>query len=181
MQPSNTDVLERSGDLGGRQIAMTINAAATAHIMKVLTELYSNPTLAVIRELGTNALDSHVQAGISRPIEVTLPNKLFPYFKVKDYGVGLSIEDIENIYSQYGASTKRHSNDFVGMLGFGAKAPWAYTSQFNVVAVKSGVRIAVSCSRVEDGTAVMEIISETQTDESDGLEVIVPVKVDLDI
>lgn len=175
MEPS-TALLEKTGDLGGHKIAMSINKAAMQHIMKVLTELYSNPTLAVIRELSTNALDSHIAAGINKPIEVTLPNPLSQFFTVKDYGVGLSIEDIENIYSQYGASTKRHSNDYVGMLGFGAKAPWAYTAQFNVVAVKQGIKISVSCSRVEDGTAVMEIVDERPTTEPDGLEVVVPVK-----
>src|SRR5687768_10932663 len=47
--------------------------------------LYSNKLAACVRELSTNAVDSHVMAGKpTDPIIVHLPNSLEPYFSVKD-------------------------------------------------------------------------------------------------
>ena len=78
-----------------------------------MIDLYSDPELAVIREYSTNAFDAHIEAGVTRPIEITTPTHLCPFFKVRDYGFGLDVEDIREIYSQYGASTKRESDDVV--------------------------------------------------------------------
>jgi hypothetical protein len=163
------------GNLDGQKVAMKFDENSLAHIMSVLTDLYSDPELAVIREYSTNALDSHKEAGVTRPIEVTLPSPLSPFFKIKDYGVGLSVEEVVNVYSKYGASTKRDSNDFNGMLGLGGKSALTYTSQFNVVAIKGGVKIHVSVSRAEDGTGTMEIVDTVSTTEPNGVEIVIPV------
>lgn len=175
MRP-NTAVATRVGDLGGEKVAMSFDQSSLAHIMSVLTDLYSDPELAIIREYSTNALDAQIRAGVSRPIEVTTPNGLTPFFKVKDYGIGMDATDIREIYSQYGASTKRDSDEFTGMLGLGCKAALTYTNQFTVTAVKDGIRTQVVVSRTEDGSGVMEILSEIETDESNGVEISVPVK-----
>ncbi len=169
-------VLDVVSTLEGEKVAMSIDDDALAHIMSVLTELYSDQELAVIREYSTNALDSHVEAGITRPIEITTPSALSPYFKVKDYGVGMDIEDIRNIYSRYGASTKRETDELVGMLGLGCKSALAYTDQFTLSAVKNGKAVQVSVSRDENGAGSMTIVSEYETDEPNGVEITVPTK-----
>lgn len=175
MRP-NTAVATRVGDLGGEKVAMSFDQNSLAHIMSVLTDLYSDPELAIIREYSTNALDAQIRAGVNRPIEVTTPNGLTPFFKVKDYGIGMDATDIKEIYSQYGASTKRDSDEFTGMLGLGCKAALTYTNQFTVTAVKDGIKTQVVVSRTEDGSGVMEILSQTETDDSNGVEISVPVK-----
>lgn len=175
MRP-NTNVAERQGDLGGHKIEMKFDQNSLAHLMRVMTDLYSDPELAVIREYSTNAWDSHKAAGQSRPIEVCLPNGLSPFFKVKDYGLGMDISDIENIYSQYGASTKRDTDDQVGMLGLGCKSALSYTQQFNLIAVKDGMKYNVAISRTENGSGVMEVVLAIETDEPNGVEIVVPVK-----
>lgn len=175
MRP-NVNVAERQGDLGGHKIEMKFDESSLAHLMSVMTDLYSDPELAVIREYSTNAWDSHKAAGNVRPIEVSLPHGMSPFFKVKDYGLGMDISDIENIYSQYGASTKRDSDDQVGMLGLGCKSALSYTQQFNVVAVKNGMKYNVAISRTENGSGVMEVVLAIETDEPNGVEIIVPVK-----
>src|SRR6185437_4514816 len=147
--------------MGGDKIGMTVNQDSLAHIMSVLTNLYENPLLAIIREYSTNAWDSHVAAGQTRPIEVTTPNMLTSTLKIKDYGVGMDKEDIRNIYSQYGASTKRGTNEQTGMLGLGCKSALTYTGQFNIIAVKAGIKTSVVVSRSEDGYGVMEIVDES--------------------
>lgn len=165
----------REGNLGGEKIAMSVDTASMAHVLSVLTDLYSDPTLAVIREYSTNALDSHVEAGVKRPIDVSLPNAMTPFFKVRDYGVGLSVEDIRNVYSKYGASTKRSTNEQVGMLGLGCKSALTYTQQFTVRSVKDGILSHVAISRTENGSGVMQVVATQPSDESNGVEISVPV------
>ncbi len=175
MRP-NANVAERKGDLGGHKIEMKFDQKSLAHLMQVMTDLYSDSELAVIREYSTNAWDSHRAAGQTRPIEVSIPNGLSPFFKVKDYGLGMDIQDIEDIYSQYGASTKRDTDDQVGMLGLGCKSALSYTQQFNVIAIKNGMKYNVAISRTENGSGVMEVVLAVETDEPNGVEIIVPVK-----
>ncbi|QJD50931.1 RIIA lysis inhibitor [Streptomyces phage Bmoc] len=174
MEP-NAIYAERQGNLGGETVAMSVDAASMAHVMSILTDLYSDPVLAVIREYSTNAFDSHVEAGVKRPIEVSLPNNLSPFFKVRDYGVGLSVEDIRNVYSKYGASTKRTTNEQVGMLGLGCKSALTYTQQFTVRSVKGGKLAHVAISRTEDGSGVMQVVQTKEVDEPNGVEISVPV------
>lgn len=174
MIPVATTTIQQ-GDLGGEKVAMSIDAAAMAHIMAVLTDLYSDAELAIIREYSTNALDSHIEAGTKRPIEVVLPTMLAPFLKIKDFGIGMSTEDIHNTYSRYGASTKRASDDFNGTLGLGCKSALTYTNQFSLIGVKNGVKTHVSISRTNDG-ATMEIVDTSATNEPNGVEVSIPVK-----
>ena len=58
-------------------------------------KLYSDPILAIVRELLCNAYDSHVVAGTTDiPIDITFPNNLENTFTIRDYGTGLSKESI---------------------------------------------------------------------------------------
>ncbi len=173
MKPTFNDT-QVQGDLGGAKTEMSFDQNSLAHLMSVLTDLYSDPEAAVIREYSTNARDSHVLAGITRPIEVSLPSALSPYFKVKDYGVGLSVTEITDLYSKYGASTKRDSNDFNGTLGLGGKSALTYTQQFTLIAVKNGVKTTVSVSRNEHNIGVMEVVDTSATTEPNGVEIIIP-------
>ena len=85
-------------------------------------QIYSNKPLAVIREYATNAVDAHAELGKGdEPIQVTLPTQFEPTFKVRDFGTGLSDEEIKNLYTRYCKSTKRNSNAFTGQLGIGCK------------------------------------------------------------
>ena len=158
-----------------QQVKMGIDPKAFAHIMSILTDLYSNRILAVIREYSTNAWDAQVEAGVQRPIEVKLPTRFSPFFAVRDFGVGLSVEDIHVIYSQYGASTKRGTNDQVGMLGLGCKSALTYTTQFTVTSVQNGVKTQVIVSRDADGSGSMHIADTSTTTDPDGTTVTVPV------
>lgn len=176
MKPTAVMDIKRTGDFGGEKIAMKIDPNAAAHLMSILTDLYSDAEKAVIREYSTNARDSHIEAGATRPIEVTLPNSMSPYFKVKDFGIGMDTSDIESIYSQYGASTKRGTDTQTGMLGLGCKSALTYTSQFTIVGIKDGIKTTAVVSRVEDGTGVMEIVDTVPTTEGNGVEISVPVK-----
>lgn len=173
MQPTVTD-FKVQGSLGGEQVGMTFDENSLPHLMSVLTNMYANPLLAVIREYSTNAWDSHVAAGTNRPIEVTTPNYLSSTLKIKDYGVGMNADDIRNTYSKYGSSTKRTTDTQTGMLGIGCKSALTYTGQFNIIGIKDGIKTSVVVSRSEAGAGVMEIIDQSPTSESNGVEIIIP-------
>lgn len=175
MLPTKEDSVQ-SGDLGGEVIDMQLDANALAHIRSILTDLYSDKEAAVIREYITNARDAQIANGVTKPIEVSSPTALSPKFVVKDHGVGMSAEDIKNIYSKYGASTKRGTNSQTGMLGLGAKSALTYTHQFNIKSVKDGKKILVAVSRDAAGDGKMSILSESPTDEPSGTEITIPAK-----
>jgi Histidine kinase-, DNA gyrase B-, and HSP90-like ATPase len=164
-----------TGTLDGRVIEMTLNPGAARHLMGVLTGQYSDPELASVREISTNAFDAHIEAGQTRPIEVETPNDLHTFLTIRDFGTGLSADDIEEIYSSFGASTKRDSNEFNGCLGIGCKAPLAYAQQFTLTSVKDGWRIQVSISKNAEGGGTMTVVHEGEDKISpNGTEIQIP-------
>jgi hypothetical protein len=176
MKPQTSFVGTVQGNLHGDRIKMGIGEGAEDIIIAMVTDLYMDPELAIVREYCTNARDSHIEAGNDAPIEVSTPSELSPYFIVKDFGVGLSVNDLKTVYSQYGASSKRESDDYNGLLGVGSKSALAYTEQFTVSAVKNGVKAQVVVTRDEDMRPVMEIVDTRGTDEPNGVEIRIPAK-----
>ena len=160
-----------------QSIKMGLDESATAHIMSLLTDVYSDREMAVIREYSTNAWDSHVEADVHFPIDITRPSHDDPTFVVQDYGVGLSLEDLQGIYSQYGASTKRDSNDATGMLGIGCKAALTYAIQFTIEAVKDDRLVICSVAKGEDRVGEMQVLLDTEApaDRPNGVTIKVPV------
>jgi hypothetical protein len=175
MKPTTQDIRVQS-TVGGEAVKMRIDDEATGHIMDLLTNAYRNPVWAVVREYAANAADAHAAAKQTRPIEVTTPKPLRPTFTVRDYGDGLSAEDIRRVYSAYGASTKRDSDEFVGMMGIGCKCALAYCDAFTLVGIRDGIKTTVSVARDEDGAGSMTILSEEPTTEDSGVEVSVPAR-----
>lgn len=171
----NEEVLEVQGSLGGEQVEMTVDETQLAHIMSILTNIYSDKIGSIIREYSTNALDSHIASGQSKPVEVTTPTTLSPYLIIRDYGVGMSADDIRNIYSKYGASTKRESAEENGKFGIGCKSALTYADQFTLTGVKDGVKTLVAIGRTAKGGGTMEIVHTGPTDEPNGVTIKIPV------
>lgn len=156
---------------------MYLDSESLPHLMGVLSNLYSDAVLAVIREYSTNARDSNVAAGkADTPIRVTLPTHASRMFVVSDDGVGLSEEEVFRIYGGYGVSTKRESNDFTGQLGLGCKSALAYTSMFSLVSVKDGVKTTYSIHKDEKGIPSITRLSSVNTDSGNGVTVSIPVE-----
>jgi hypothetical protein len=171
--PETKDI-EIQGNLGGDVYAMQIDEDSLSHLMTVLSDIYSNVKSAIVREYATNALDSHTDAGQTQPIEIWTPTTLSPNLVIKDYGLGLSREDIDKVYRKYGASTKRKSNTTTGRIGIGAKSALAYTNSFHLTAVKDGKKIVAVISHTGTGGSV-EIVSEVEATEPNGVSVSIPV------
>jgi hypothetical protein len=139
--------------------------------------LYSNKYKAILRELGCNAYDSHVEAGCpEKPFTVHLPTRLNPLFSIRDYGTGLTHDQIMNLYTTYFESTKSDSNDFVGCMGLGSKSPFSYTKNFTISAIQNGVKGVYSAYIGEQGVPSIVQLTTGPTDEPNGLEISFPVE-----
>lgn len=145
----------------------------TAKAFDILSSgLYTDPKLAIVRELSCNAYDAHVAAGKADvAFEIHLPNSLEPWFHVRDFGTGLSDDDVMDLYTTYFESTKSDSNSFIGALGLGSKSPFSYTKAFEVVSRFNGKRRMYSVFINEEGVPSIARLGEVDTDEVNGLEV----------
>lgn len=156
--------------------AFTIKANGKA--FKVLIDgLYSDKIKAVIREVWTNAWDSHRAAGCPElAFDCHLPTQWEPHFSVRDYGVSMSHDDVMHLYSTVFASTKETSNNEAGKLGLGSKSPFAYSDTFTVTAWRNRQKRIYSAYIGPDYIPRISLMHEEQSDEPTGIEVSFPVK-----
>lgn len=165
--PQNEAVMSNVGEIGEFRIR---NSAKAFNILS--SGLYANKIRAIIRELSCNAVDSHVAAGKSDvPFEVHLPNALEPHFSIRDFGTGLSHEQVTQIYTTYFESTKTTSNEFIGALGLGSKSPFSYTDNFTVTAIQDNKKGIYSAFINGEGVPSIALMMEEQTDEPAGVEI----------
>ena len=166
---TNTNTITKSENF----VESNYSIDATAKAFAILSDgLYSNKILAVVRELSTNAYDSHVAAGCAeKPFDVHLPTALDNEFSIRDYGTGLSKEDCMSLYTTYFRSDKTDSNDAVGCLGLGSKSPFAYTDQFMVESFHNGSHMTFSAYKNENDEPVFALLSEQPTNDPNGLRV----------
>jgi hypothetical protein len=158
-------------------IGMSLDLDSAQILMQMLSKnLYSDSIGSTIRECASNALDSHRRLGITTPIIVGLNlNEQDNYeFTVEDFGTGLDADDVKNIISKYGKSTKRQEANALGMMGLGFKAPLAYSSSFYFVCRKNGMERKYMMYEGEDVNTI-DLLYECETTESNGVKIIVPV------
>ena len=165
--PENIAVLGNVSEVGEFRIKNSAKAFAI-----LSSGLYANKIRAIIRELSCNALDSHIAAGNKEtPFDMHLPMPLEPYFAIRDYGTGLTHDQVINIYTTYFESTKTNSNDFIGALGLGSKSPFSYTDNFTVTAIRDGIKGIYSAFINEYGVPSVARMADAETDEPNGVEV----------
>lgn len=164
-------------NLTGSSSRLTI--LATAKAMEILSKgIYSRPVEACIRELGTNAYDAHVEAGIPNiPFEVSLPTYSDAKFTVRDFGNGIEPSRIREIFATYFSSNKTDNNEQTGCIGLGSKSPFAVASQFNVEMWRDGWYYLWTIYRDENGFPTMqdEPIIKRETTDPTGVKITVPV------
>lgn len=164
---------KREVERSGNQESVGFTIKATAQSFEILSStLYSDKIKAIVRELSCNAYDSHVAAGCAdRPIEICLPTMFDSKFYVKDYGLGLSHEDVMKLYTTYFESTKTGSDDFIGQLGLGSKSPFSYASTFNVESRWMGEKRIYVCNKNEEGFPEINLMHVEDTQEPNGLTI----------
>jgi hypothetical protein len=165
--PQHEAIVSNVGEIGEFRIR---NSAKAFNILS--SGLYANKIRAIVRELSCNAVDSHAAAGKKDvPFDVHLPNTMEPWFSIRDYGTGLSHEQVTNIYTTYFESTKTASNEFIGALGLGSKSPFSYTDNFTVTAIQNGKKGIYSAFINGDGVPSIALMTSEATDEANGVEV----------
>lgn len=165
-------------EVNGGSSTSSFSIAMNGKAFRVLSDtLYQNKIGSIVREISCNAYDAHIMAGKADvPFCIHLPDAFEPWFSVQDFGVGLSPEDIVNVFTVYFQSTKDNSNDAVGAFGLGAKTPFSYTDQFTVTSVKDGVRRIYSAYITESGVPSIVEMDSAPTSDINGVEIKMSVK-----
>lgn len=148
----------------------------TPQLIRMLSSgVYQNNVRAILREYLCNAYDAQVEAGtLDKEIHLFLPNTIEPYFKIRDFGTGLSEDGIRNIFGAYGNSTKTKTNDQIGCFGIGSKSAFSYTDQFMVVSYYKDTKRTYTCF-MENGLPRVRLMTTEDTEEPNGLEISFPV------
>lgn len=147
------------------------NMAATAQAFDILSNnLYSNPKLAIIRELSTNANDSSIASKTDKPFDLHLPTQNEPFFNIRDYGEGIPEDLIYNIYTSYFVSTKTEDESQTGCFGLGSKTPFSLVDKYTVISYCEGKKKTYKMEK-KNGLPTVEKISEEDTNEDTGLEI----------
>lgn len=157
----------------GGEKRTSVSIAANGKAFKALTDnLYQNKIGSIVREISANAIDAQNQAGNGEiPFQIHLPDTFEPWFSVRDFGIGLSPEIMENVFLTLFESTKDQSNDSIGAFGLGSKTPLAYTDQFTITSVIDGTARLYSIFIENTGDLQCVEMGEFDTDEPNGVEV----------
>jgi hypothetical protein len=173
-QEYKNNVQQVSGNVETTGFSIEVNES----MFQMLTSnVYNDPTLAVMREWSTNACDACIAAGKDIVFDVHLPTLEEPFFSVRDYGTGLCPEDIKGLFSNLGASTKRNSNAYNGTLGIGRMAGLAVSDAFTVDSYYQGTHYSYAIS-MQNGVPVTMSLGSTPTSEPNGLKLSVSVEHD---
>lgn len=151
--------------------SFTIKTSAAAFDI-LSAGLYTDPISAIIRELSCNAYDSHVAAdNVDVPFQIHLPNSLEPFLSIRDFGIGLSDDDVLHLYTTYFESTKTNSNDYIGARGLGSKSPFSYSKSYEVISRFDGIVRSYHMFINEHGIPDVVKMSTNPTEDDNGLEV----------
>lgn len=137
------------------------------------SNLYSNPEQSFIREIVSNAWDSHVEAETTKtPVIIDFSNNSNDTWdiSIRDFGTGLSPKRFKEIFCNIGSSTKRDSNNYIGGFGIGRYSALACSNTVYITSYYNGTYYLYVM--VKDGnTITTNLIIEKPTEEKNGVEV----------
>lgn len=158
------------------KVDLSIKQEDVQHIINLLsTNLYSNPIPSIVREITSNGVDATVDAGNSNPVVVGLYERNNSYyFYVKDFGTGISEEKFNELFTFFGASDKRESNDFIGSFGIGRLSPISYADSYTIESIYNGIKYTYEI--IKNGLQIeFHTIFKEKTNENNGTTVIIPI------
>jgi hypothetical protein len=134
------------------------------------SNLYSDPEQSFIREIVSNAWDSHVEAGTTDIPVIIRFRESDHSVTIRDYGVGLSPQRFQEVYCNIGSSTKRESNEFIGGFGIGKYSSLACSNTVYITSYYEGT--AYYYVMVKSGNSITtNLVMEKPTTEKNGVEV----------
>ena len=163
--------------------------AVGPHIMSILSNLYTNPVEAMVREYMTNMYDAYLALRADRlanglppsderPPEIIAPNILSdPMLIFKDYGIGMDMDTVWNVFTSYGQSTKSADNYEVGGFGIGAKVAFCYNegTSWSVESRHDGQKHLFIAYMNSQSIPSLKHVSSTPTDEPSGVTISIPI------
>lgn len=143
------------------------------HIVTILSSnLYSHPMQSFLRETVSNAIDSHLEAGVDEPIIITITDS---DLSIRDFGTGISPERFQEIYTNIGSSTKRQSNSYIGSFGIGRFSCLSVSDLANITSYYNGKAYYYVMNKDIDQLHI-DLLYELDTNEHNGVEVKIPFK-----
>jgi len=162
--------------VGERLEEKSFSLQSGPQLMRILSSsLYTEKEWAVVRELSANARDAWVSAGRPEGVAFTI-NTVGDAFTIRDFGTGLSHEDVMRLLTTYGASTKSDENSSIGGFGIGSKSPFAYNNEFTVISYHNGTANMYHAILGPDSVPVITHLSSAPTTDCNGLMFRVPYK-----
>ncbi len=141
----------------------------------VVIKQYSNPQLASIREIVSNAYDANLECeakdGVKRPVDIKVtPDRVI----IRDYGTGLSEQQMLDVKEGYGSitkSTKHDNQSLIGAKGIGRLAPLAVSKQYFVTSYHSSYKSTYCVFLNENSEIAISLWDQVDCAEPTGLEV----------
>jgi hypothetical protein len=152
----------------------------TAHTVRLLTDTYSDPIRSIVREYLSNIIDAYTKMPKDRafikPI-LQLPTRFDQTIKFIDFGVGMSHDEVWEVFPSIGDSTKRDNNDEIGGFGLGAKSAFAYepAENWTVEARYNGERMLFNAYYDKMGWPNFAHVTTEPTKEPNGVTISIPV------
>lgn len=152
-------------------------------ILKILrSRIYTNPLRTMIQEIISNARDANIEAGTPDvAVQVFTPDGECNDLVISDNGIGITPQRMNEVYVNYGSSSKRNSDVETGGFGLGAKSPFAYTDMYNIetVSVESdGVkRKRLYCAFIDETqNGDLNCVTVDDSSEPTGTKVRIPIQ-----
>lgn len=165
-----------SSGLETTAMGMVLNATSFNHI---INSLYKNPLGAIIRELTTNALESHMVANTNRKVAIQLPTTLDQSFVIRDFGTGLDDEEVQKYLNTLFSTSKDKDNNLMGGFGLGSKSPLALVDTFNIISIKNGLKNNYAWIKEPGKLPSLVHLDDEEdrnekTNEDDGIKIVIP-------
>jgi hypothetical protein len=141
--------------------------------------IYTKPFEAVAREISCNAYDQHLKDGVTRPFLVVSPSYSEPMATFRDYGKGLTHEDLIRLSTGFGASDNRKHADTNGGFGLGMKSPFAIADTYTITR-RYGDEVQIYTMTKDNHVPKVSFLPATPraSDDPTGLEFRIPVASD---
>lgn len=165
-----------SSGLETTAMGMVLNATSFNHI---INSLYKNPLGAIIRELTTNALESHMVAKTNRKVAIQLPTTLDQSLVIRDFGTGLDDEEVQKYLNTLFSTSKDKDNNLMGGFGLGSKSPLALVDTFNIISIKGGLKNNYAWIKEPGKLPSLVHLDDEEdrnerTTEDDGIKIVIP-------
>lgn len=153
----------------------TFSIQSSSNAFDILSTLYTNQPLAIVRELMCNAYDAQIAAKYDGPAEFHCPTTNEPYLIIRDFGTGMTEEVIYDTYTVMFKSSKTDSNDYTGALGLGAKSPFCIVNNFSVYTYIDGVETIWLVYKNDKGIPSISKIGTNTTTEKNGTKILIDI------